>query len=73
MKAVIQIYTLSGKIVKSINHTIYNEGFRLDEIEWDGKDEFGDKLAKGVYIYKVSITDNTQKKAEKIEKLVILN
>lgn len=73
MKAVIQIYTLSGKIVKSINHTIYNEGFRLDGIEWDGKDEFGDKLAKGVYIYKVSITDNTQKKAEKIEKLVILN
>jgi hypothetical protein len=73
MKALIQIYTLSGKIVKSINHTIYNEGFRLDGIEWDGKDEFGDKLAKGVYIYKVSITDNTQKKAEKIEKLVILN
>lgn len=73
MKAVIQIYTVSGKIVKTINHTIFNEGFRLDGIEWDGKDEFGDKLAKGVYIYKVSITDNTQKKAEKIEKLVILN
>jgi len=73
MKTVIQIYTISGKVVKSINQTIYNEGFRFDGIEWDGKDEFGDKLAKGVYIYKVTITDNSQKKAEKIEKLVILN
>jgi hypothetical protein len=73
LKAVIQIYTISGKLVKSINQTINNEGFRFDGIEWDGKDDFGDKLARGVYIYRVMVTDNSQKKAEKIEKLVILN
>lgn len=73
LKAVIQIYTISGKIVKSINQTINNEGFRFDGIEWDGKDDYGDKLARGVYIYRVVVTDNSQKKAEKIEKLVILN
>ncbi len=73
LKAVIQIYTISGKMVKSINQTINNEGFRFDGIEWDGKDDFGDKLARGVYIYRVMVTDNSQKKAEKIEKLVILN
>ncbi len=73
LKAVIQIYTVSGKLVKSINQTINNEGFRFDGIEWDGKDDFGDKLARGVYIYRVMVTDNSQKKAEKIEKLVILN
>ena len=69
----IQIYTISGKVVKSITHTISEGGFRLDGIEWDGKDEFGDKLAKGVYIYKVQASDGFSKKAEKIEKLVILN
>jgi hypothetical protein len=73
LKVLIQIYTISGKVVKSINQTINNEGFRFDGIEWDGKDEFGDKLARGVYIYRVSVTDNSKKKAEKIEKLVILN
>lgn len=73
LKAVIQIYTVTGKLVKSINQTINNEGFRFDGIEWDGKDDFGDKLARGVYIYRVMVTDNSQKKAEKIEKLVILN
>ena len=73
LKVLIQIYTISGKVVKTINQTINNEGFRFDGIEWDGKDEFGDKLARGVYIYKVSVTDGSKKKAEKIEKLVILN
>lgn len=73
LKVLIQIYTISGKVVKSINQTINNEGFRFDGIEWDGKDEFGDKLARGVYIYRVAVTDNSKKKAEKIEKLVILN
>lgn len=69
----IQIYTISGKIVKTITQTITNEGFRSNGIGWDGKDEFGDKLAKGVYIYKLSVSGNDNKKAEKIEKLVILN
>lgn len=73
LKVLIQIYTITGKVVKSINQTINNEGFRFDGIEWDGKDEFGDKLARGVYIYKVSVTDGSKKKADKIEKLVILN
>lgn len=73
LKVLIQVYTITGKVVKSINQTINNEGFRFDGIEWDGKDEFGDKLARGVYIYRVSVTDGSKKKADKIEKLVILN
>ena len=73
LKVLIQVYTISGKVVKSINQTINNQGFRFDGIEWDGKDDFGDKLARGVYIYRVSVTDGNNKKAEKIEKLVILN
>ncbi len=73
LKVLIQIYTITGKVVKVISQTINNEGFRFDGIEWNGKDEFGDKLAKGVYIYKITVTDNDNKKDDKIEKLVILN
>lgn len=65
LKVLIQIYTVSGKVVKTINQTINNEGYRFDGIEWDGKDEFGDKLARGVYIYKVSVTDGSKKKLKK--------
>jgi len=73
LKITIQIFTISGKAVKTIQKTITDPGFRPEGIEWDGTDEYGDKLARGVYIYKLAILDNTNKKAEKIEKLVILN
>jgi len=73
LRVMVQIYTITGKVVKSLNKVISSDGFRSDGIEWDGKDEYGDKLARGVYIYKVSVTDPTNKKTDKIEKLVILN
>ncbi len=73
IKVIIQIFTISGKLAKSINRTINCEGFRNEGITWDGRDDYGDKLGRGVYLYKVAITDKDNKKAEKIEKLVILN
>ncbi|MGZ3882850.1 MAG: type IX secretion system sortase PorU [Bacteroidia bacterium] len=73
LKVNIQIFTISGKVVKTISLNIKNDGFRSDGIDWDGKDDYGDKLAKGVYIYKISVSDPDNKKAEKTEKLVILN
>ena len=68
----VQIFTVSGKLVKTINREVYNECYRSDEITWDGRDDYGDQLAKGVYIYRLSVTNPDNEKAEKLEKLVIL-
>jgi hypothetical protein len=68
----IQIFTISGRIVKTINRSMSNCGFRTPGIPWDGRDEFGDQLAKGTYIYRVTATTPEGKKAEKFEKLVLL-
>ena len=68
----IQIFTVSGKLVKTINKLVNTQGFRTDGIPWDGKDDFGDQLAKGVYVYRLSIKTDTGEKAEKLEKLVLL-
>jgi hypothetical protein len=73
LKITIQIYTISGKVVKTIQKSVTCEGYRPEGINWDGKDDYGDKLARGVYIYKLAILSTDNKKAEKIEKLVILN
>lgn len=72
LEAQIQIMTVSGRIVKTINQYVSTAGFRSEGIEWDGRDDFGDQLAKGVYIYRVIVTNPDGKKAEKIEKLVLL-
>jgi hypothetical protein len=69
----VQILTITGKLVKTINQTIVNEGFNSRDVKWDGKDDFGDRIGKGVYVYKLTVKSSaTGKKTEKIEKLVIL-
>jgi hypothetical protein len=72
IQAKVEIFTVSGKLVKTIYQTVNTMGFRSEGINWNGRDEFGDKLARGVYIYRLSIETEQGKKAEKIEKLVIL-
>jgi hypothetical protein len=69
----IQIFTVTGKVVWTKNQLITTDGFLSKEITWDGKDDFGNKIGKGVYVYKLTVKSSlTNKKAEKIEKLVIL-
>lgn len=69
----VQIFTITGKIVKTINQSVTTDGFLSREITWDGKDDFGDKIGKGVYVYKLTVkSSSTGEKSEKIEKLVIL-
>lgn len=69
----VQVMTITGKVVWTKNQTITNEGFISREINWDGKDDFGDTIGKGVYIYRLKVKSNlTNKTTEKIEKLVKL-
>ena len=70
----VQIFTISGKLVKTLETTSYASKTHLAEITWNGKDEYNDVLAKGVYIYKVNVRSQQDgSKASKFEKLVILN
>jgi len=69
----VQVITITGKVVWTRNQIITTEGFLSKEISWDGKDDFGNRIGKGVYVYKLTVKSNlTNSKAEKIEKLVIL-
>ena len=72
----IQIFTISGKLIKTINSQTNASGSTSSlsrNISWDGTDDFGSKIGKGVYIYKLNVKSQlTGLKSEKIEKLVIL-
>jgi hypothetical protein len=69
----VEIFTISGRLVKSLFKTMQTDGYRSEPIAWDGKDEFGDNLARGVYVYKLTVKNETGNTIEKFEKLVILN
>jgi hypothetical protein len=71
LKVKLQIFTLTGRVIKSLIQTINTAGNRSNELEWNGKDEYGDKVGRGVYLYRLSVTDLENKKKEQVGKLVI--
>ncbi len=69
----IQVFTVTGKVIWTNNQIITTDGFLSRDIIWDGKDDFGESIAKGVYVYKLTVNSLlTNKRVEKYEKLVIL-
>lgn len=68
----VQVFTISGRLVKTLNRSLDCNGFRSEPLPWNGLDDHGDKIGRGVYVYRLSITTPTGEKADKIEKLVIL-
>ena len=78
----VQVYTITGKLVKTISTTVtaepFLQGFRTPRtaIEWDGNDDFGDAVGKGTYIFKIFARSQNQDKckgsATAVEKMVLL-
>ena len=67
----VQIFSVAGRMVKSIVQQVQTSGYRVDNIEWDGLDDYGDPIGKGVYIYKLTVRDSNGSTANKFEKLVL--
>jgi hypothetical protein len=52
----IQIMTVSGRVVREITEAEFGPlraGTHTSNFCWDGRDEYGDQLANGVYLYRV--------------------
>lgn len=63
----IQILTITGKIVKEITKNELGPlkiGRNITEYKWDGTDQYGQKLANGVYLYQI-ITNLNGKSLDK--------
>lgn len=68
----VQIFTVSGKLIKTISDKITTAGYRSDAMQWDGLDDYGDKIGRGVYVYRLRVKTIDGQYADKFEKLVIL-
>jgi hypothetical protein len=68
-EVIIRVYTISGRLLKLLKILGSELKMNFNKVFWDCKDEDGDDLANGVYIYKLSmrkgnkIQSSTQKLA----------
>lgn len=69
----VRIYTVSGRLVKTLNDSFFADGNLYCDLEWDGLDEYGDRLGRGVYVYQVELSNPSQAvKVNRFEKMVLL-
>ncbi len=74
LEVTVQILSVSGKIIATKFATLSgNTNTYRGGVEWDARDDFGNKVGKGVYIYKIIVKSTlTEKTFSKFEKLVVL-
>ena len=70
----VQIFTVAGHLVRTLNSSVATTDGYSRSLSWNGRDDFDDPLARGVYVYRLTVrSQRTQTVASKYEKLVILN
>ena len=52
---VLEIYSVTGVLVKRFAETYNDDGYRVGPINWNGKDEYGGNLSAGMYIAKLDV------------------
>ena len=71
VRAKIRVYTLAGRAIRTLEEEPPAGSFV--RIAWDGRDDDGDLIANGVYLYKVIVgTDDGKYTSEALGKLTIV-
>ena len=73
----VEILTVSGRLVTTLEQTVKASSTLSRDIKWDGRDAFGDPLANGIYVYRVTVTADSGggrilKNRSDLEKLVLI-
>ena len=66
----IQIFSLSGRLVRSISRRMLTNSYLIGPIYWDGLDDYGQKIGRGVYIYILTVKTSDGKIAKYTGKLL---
>jgi hypothetical protein len=69
----IRIFDINGRYITSISKQLRTIGFNIDPIEWDGRDSNGNKIAPGVYMYNIMVTDSYGSTATQKQKFIKIN
>ena len=69
---VLDIYSIDGKLATRMEESFLATGYRNNEIKWDVTDESGNRLRKGIYIYRVTVKSPDGNEASKTNRMVII-
>ncbi|MBN1464240.1 type IX secretion system sortase PorU [candidate division KSB1 bacterium] len=71
----IKIFTVAGRLIKAFEPLHGHVGYNVFPESWDGRDDAGDPVANGVYLYKIAAKSqraDEKLSAEIVEKLIVV-
>lgn len=68
----IEVFSLQGRLLKTLETQILTPGFKSQPIPWDGIDESGNHIGNGMYVYRLSVSLPDGRSSELVKKLVVL-
>lgn len=72
LTATIEIYDFYGRLVQTLGpNTVNASGYAMEPIHWNGTNQGGDKLAPGLYLYRLRVNDAKGQSTERVQKLII--
>jgi flagellar hook assembly protein FlgD len=69
----IEIFNMAGGKVKELKVSLSPIGYTSTPIFWDGKDENGNKIRQGIYIYRILLRSLRGSVLSKAQKMIIMN
>ena len=72
IEVTLSIYDMSGKIIRIIKNNMTTTGYTLPPVTWDGNDNGGNRVARGMYPYAVTIKSASGETSRSSGRLIIL-
>jgi len=72
LDVVLEIYSITGTLVKRHEESYSDNGYRVGPIKWDGDDEYGGKLSAGIYIAKLGVNSSDGDFTSKSIRIILL-
>ncbi|MDR1672402.1 MAG: type IX secretion system sortase PorU [Bacteroidales bacterium] len=72
MEVEIQIFDLSGKLLRTIKQSLTTEGYTSRQLQWDGHTANGSQTGSGIYPYRVILRTGKGQEATMTSKMMII-
>jgi hypothetical protein len=67
-----QIFDVSGKLLRIVRQRLLTEGYTSGHLQWDGADAHGNHMRNGLYPYRILLRTSTGQEAVKTGKMMII-
>jgi flagellar hook assembly protein FlgD len=68
----INIYDISGRIIRILRFSELSTGYQLTPVIWDGNDEGGKRVGRGIYPYTITVNTRSGEMARTAGRMIIL-